>query len=174
MNFKSLLLFAVSLIIIVSSMGCSNAQSEKSVVINNKSKVVLIPDGKGGRALTFAVFIQNNTSKATKPFYVKLEIKDKWLRSKLKNSEFIVGQGINGKKLMGKWSTIKANGSYSIGATYNIESPVAENKLKTAIEQKKAVKVILLNEDKGVLASNFITSFGKDLTANGIDDTSHK
>lgn len=168
MNRNYFLWLIVSLIIFIFTTGCSssNAQSKSPLTITN-GKAVLIPDGKGGRNITFWVSVKNDQYKKSEPFYVEFDVKDKWLSLQLKKHKIIVGDWIVGR---GNPFTVKANCTFGIGGTYKISSPVDENKLKTAVEKNKAVEVRLLTNNNKLITKGFITKYGKDLTKNGVND----
>lgn len=169
MKFKYFSLFISSLVLIIFLLGCSNIKNEKSLIITNKSNTALITDNDSGRAITFTASIQNNSSKTTEPFYVEYEIKDKWLRSKLKSNQYIVGQDVVGKKLKGRLFTVKSNTTFQIAGTYKIKTPIDEEKLKKIIQQNKAIKVNLLDKEEKLLTSNLITNY-----LNKTEDNSQK
>ena len=138
-----------------------------SLSIKESSKAVLIPG-----AVTFALFAGNNTDKNLEPFYVQFDVQNEWLRSKLEQDTLIVGEGIMGDNLEGQLFTVEAHTpSFMAGGTIRLTEKIDEGRLKAVIEQEQAVKVTLLDEEKEVVKSGFITDFGKDFTADGIDDT---
>ncbi|SDM78867.1 hypothetical protein [Sediminibacillus halophilus] len=163
MNLKKLL-FIIGLAIILFVTGCSNSET---ISISDKSKIVLIPDGEGGKALTFAVFIDNDTNKDSSPLYVEIEIQDEWLNSKVKKEKFIVGESIGIDKSVANF-TIESNSEHQTGATLRVTGEIEENKLKQTIEQNDSVKVSILNGEDKVIQSGFIKNFGKDFTIDGI------
>lgn len=143
---------------------------QKELTVTDKSKAILIPDGKGGRALTFWVSVKNNTNKS-EPFYVEFDVKDNWLSSQMGNNKFIVGQPIFGDK--GELFTFKPNLTAGIGGTYSISNTVDENKLKEIIENNKAVEVRLLTKSNKVITTGFITKYTKDFNINGSNPASN-
>ncbi|MFC3018564.1 hypothetical protein, partial [Virgibacillus litoralis] len=148
--------------------GCSESGT---ISLTEGSKVVLIPDGDEGYALTFAAIIENNTNSKSAPFYVQFKIQDEWLNSKLEQDEFIVGESMEVNNSGGTLHRIDANSDFHTGTTLRVIGATKINKLKKTIEQNDSVKVNLLNEDKEIIQSDFINTFGKDLTVDGVDDT---
>ena len=166
---KRILLLSAVLLFFVLITGCSNTNA---LNITDKSKVVLIPDGKGGEALTFSTFIKNNSSQSSEPFYIEFEINSSKLQSKLETSKskMIVGENTSGNA-PGEIYEVKPHTVLQAGSTIRLEGKVEEAALKQMITQSNAVKVRLLSKDHKLITSISITSFGKDLTADGIDDS---
>ncbi|MDC3412454.1 hypothetical protein NC797_05035 [Aquibacillus sp. 3ASR75-11] len=166
MNVKKLVcLIGLATILFVS--GCSTS---RTISISDNSKIALIPDGEGGKALTFAVIMENNSNKESVPFYVEFEIEDEWLSSIVEKNKFIVGESMGVDKL-GALYSIEANSEFQAGHTYRIAGEIEEIKLKETIEQNDSVKVNLLNEKEKVIYSDFIRNFGKDFSTDGVDET---
>ncbi|MFQ3544435.1 hypothetical protein Q7A53_10120 [Halobacillus rhizosphaerae] len=166
---KRILLLSAVLLFFFLSTGCSNTNT---LNITDQSKVVLIPDGKGGQALTFSTFIKNHSPKSSEPFYIEFEINSSQLQSKLETSKskMIVGENTSGNA-PGEIYEVKPHTVLQAGSTIRVEGKGEEVALEKLITQSNAVKVRLLNKEHKIITSSSITSFGKDLTADGIDNS---
>ncbi|SFG14500.1 hypothetical protein SAMN05216353_1251 [Halobacillus alkaliphilus] len=147
--------------------GCSNAEA---LDITDKSKIVLIPDGDGGEALTISTFIKNNSDQTSEPFYIEFEILNNQLQSKLKESKLIVGENYSGDP-PGEVYKVKSHTTLQAGSTLRINGKIEEAALKKIITQNNAVKVNLLSKNNNLIKSSYINGFAKDLTTDGIDDS---
>ncbi|MCA1011656.1 hypothetical protein [Halobacillus halophilus] len=163
---RKFLLIGTALLFSVFMTGCSDSNA---LAITEKSKVVLIPDGDGGEAVTIAAFIKNKSDQPSQPFYIEFEILNSRLQSNLEETKLMVGENFSDPP--GQVYKVKPHTALQAGRTLRITGEIEEAALKKIITRNNAVKVNLLSKGHDLIQSSYINGFGKDLTADGIDDS---